>query len=978
MDIHRCRFVPYPSQAINALAFSQPSDTQRRCPPDQRLAIGRANGDIEIWNPAQGLWSQETIFRGGKDRSIEGLAWTQDLEDAATDNDEVKEAGRLRLFSIGLSSAVTEWDMARGIPLRHANGNFGAIWCLAAQPRWTSTSGDGEKRDPNRISRQDQYLAAGCEDGTVVLFSTEDGDLRYLRTIAKPPTKKPRILSLTWKDRNTIIAGCSDSNIRVYDIRTRQTLRNMTLGKSATGGNETLVWAVKCLPNGTILSGDSAGDLKIWDSSNYSLVQRLHCHEADILDITANASGSTIITGGADRRTVAYKSMSGDKGDTTRRWTQVMHRRFHKHDVKALASFESQDLSIVVSGGLDTAPVVMPLRGWQKEYHRTLSHLPQSPQISSAPQARLFISWWERQISIWHLARHAEPPEAPASLTSSHANHKLLSQLFLKGEENITSAQISNDGRYIAVATVSNVKIFRLRTKRSPPDGRVNIRTKKIETLPSLGRFGARLLTFSPDTRWLCSIRLNNEITLVRIEDSSDSKAPPHFSKHAVKLNRIKLKTSRDAETAGLDGYVDTITTTSFSADSRLLAVGDLSGRIATWVLEGLELSSNGFVNGIHNDRGSGSPQSASSLSSDESSSDEDDDSQSIHGQRWRKNPAGAYLPNLDASILVLAFRPSTGENPTNTARSVIGLHPTRHTPHPRAHDLPAGEDRLIAMTAEHKLVEYRVLQGMLSEWSRRNPASYLPQQLKQIRERAMGCFWNVSSLHHRLWLYGSTWMFMLDLAQDLPLEEPSGTVGMDDVQQPQQSSKQNKKRKREEFEAEKLRQRGSGAGGTVPLSESYVGISNRSRRFKSLTQDDSQMIPLDETRSAASEEDEESGLGVTALAKLRRRTEQPLVNGHTEHQANGVPSLLQETSQTNAPQSKHGNQPASFISLRYRSILGIVSIGGAGDENRPMDTEKHGDNLDLESGFEVAIIERPLWDVDLPPRFDGDQDWET
>lgn len=137
-------------------------------------------------------------------------------------------------------------------------------------------------------------------------------------------------------------------------------------------------------------------------------------------------------------------------------------------------------------------------------------------------------------------------------------------------------------------------------------------------------------------------------------------------------------------------------------------------------------------------------------------------------------------------------------------------------------------------------------------------------------------------------------------------------------------------------------------------------------------------MIPLDETRSAASEEDEESGLGVTALAKLRRRTEQPLVNGHTEHQANGVPSLLQETSQINAPQSKHGNQPASFISLRYRSILGIVSIGGAGDENRPMDTEKHGDNLDLESGFEVAIIERPLWDVDLPPRFDGDQDWET
>ncbi len=978
MDIHRCRFVPYPPQAINALAFSQASDTQKPCPPDQRLAIGRANGDIEIWNPAQGLWSQETIFRGGMDRSIEGLAWTQDLPDAASEDGELKEGGKLRLFSIGLSSAVTEWDLTAGIPLRHANGNFGAIWCLAAQPRWTSSCGNEKQHNPNPIGRQDQYLAAGCEDGTIVLFSTEDGDLRYLRTIAKPPTKKPRILSLTWKDRNTIIAGCSDSNIRVYDIRSRQALRNMTLGRSAIGGNETLVWAVKCRPDGTILSGDSAGDLKIWDSNNYSLVQRLHCHEADILDIATDAAGSTIITGGADRRTVAYKSMSGDKDGMTRRWTQLMHRRFHKHDVKALASFESQDLSIVVSGGLDTVPVVMPLRGWQREHHRTLSHLPQTPQVSSASQTRLFISWWERQISIWHLSQHAELSEVPEALASSPTNHKLLAQLLLKGEENITSAQISNNGSYIAAATVSQVKMFRLQLKRTLSDGGINIRTKKVETLPSLERFGARLVAFSPDSRWLCSIRLNNEIILVRIEDSLDFKEPPLFNKHAVKLKRTKLRTSRDSRNGYLGEYMDTITTTSFSADSRILAVGDLSGRIATWVLEGLERNNDGVVNGIHNDRGSGSPRSSNCSSSGESSSDEEDDSEIIHGQRWRKNPAASYLPNLGASILVLTFRPSQRETQINTARSEIGLHPTRHNPHPHAHDLPTGEDRLIAMTAEHKLVEFRVLQGMLSEWSRRNPASYLPQQFQQLRERAMGCFWDVSSLRDRLWLYGSTWMFMLDLTQDLPFEKPGENVGMDGVQQAQQSSKQNKKRKREQFEAEKWRKRGSGAGGAVPFSESYVGVSNLSRKFKSLTQEDSQMIQLNATHSAAGDEDEGSGLGLPALAQLRRRSEQPLVNGDAEHQASTVPSHFHETSQSNAPPSKRGNDPASFVSLRYRSILGIVPLGGTGDEDTRIDIENRDGRSDPESGFEVAIIERPLWDVDLPPRFDGNQDWET
>jgi U3 small nucleolar RNA-associated protein 4 len=986
MDIHRCRFVPYPPQAINALAFAQPSDTSKRCPPDQRLAIGRANGDIEIWNPAKGLWSQETIFRGGKDRSIEGLAWTQDLQDESDGDEGNKEAGRLRLFSIGFSSAVTEWDLARGVPARHANGNFGAIWCLAAQPRWTPprTSAKDDQVAARPAARHDQYLAAGCEDGTIVLFSTEDGDLRYLKTIAKPATKKLRILSLTWKDQNIIVAGCSDSNIRVYDIRNRQNIRNMSLGKSALGGNETLVWAVKCLANGTILSGDSAGDLKIWDSNNYSLVQRLHCHEADILDIATNASGTTVITGGADRRTVAYKNIAGENGDRSRRWAQVMHRRFHEHDVKALASFESQELSIVVSGGLDTAPVVVPFRAWQKEYHRTLSHLPQSPQISSALESRLFISWWERQVSIWHLSRHAQVPELSKTSTNYSENHTLLAQVMLKGEENITSARISKDGKLLAVATVSNVKVFQLRLKRSPSDGRINLRTKKLESLPALERFGARFVVFSPDCRWLCSVRWNNEIVLVRIENTSGSRAAPQLSDQVIKLHRAPWKTLRDPKSTGLGEYLDSITNISFSADGRLFAVGDLSGRIATWVLDGQEQKGNGVVNGIVKHRGSESPKSAdtSSSSSDESSSEDEDDSTLIHGQRWRKNPAGAYLPSLTASILVMSFRPSKSESERNTANSQAGLHPTRHNPHPHSHGLATDEDRLIVVTAEHRVMEFRVLGGILSDWSRRNPPSYLPRQFQQIRERAMGCFWDVSKIHERLWLYGSTWMFMLDLAQNLALEKSSEQVGKSDTQQPQQSSQENKKRKREVIEAEKLRNRGSGAGGTVSFSESYVGVGSHVRKFRSSKQEDSQMIQLDASLSPTSDEDEGSRLGSTALAQLRRgeqeSDQQPVVNGQAKRQVNGTVSPLRTKPQSSAHQSKNVDQPASFLTLKYRSILGIVPIGGGSDQDRDRGDDKQEVKAGLESGLEVAIVERPLWDVELPPRFDGGQDWET
>ena len=45
-QVHRCRFVDYVPAAINALAFSPPSGK------GQMLAVGRENGDIELWNVA--------------------------------------------------------------------------------------------------------------------------------------------------------------------------------------------------------------------------------------------------------------------------------------------------------------------------------------------------------------------------------------------------------------------------------------------------------------------------------------------------------------------------------------------------------------------------------------------------------------------------------------------------------------------------------------------------------------------------------------------------------------------------------------------------------------------------------------------------------------------------------------------------------------------------------------------------------------
>ena len=350
MDVHRCRFVPYPASPINALAFSHQSSLKgsSKAPPNLRLAIGRTNGNIEIWNPQQGHWVQETILRGGKDRSIEGLAWTHDLE--GEDQDGKRHAGKLRLFSIGYSTVITEWDQATGKPVRHSGGNYGEIWCMAVQPRWQRPKDSLAKSAEEKPS--EQHIVIGCADGSLVLHSTADGDLRFLQTLARPSGKKSRVLSITFRDRDRIVAGYADSTIRIYDLRNGRQVSSMSLGAGQPGGpSEILVWSVKCLPDGTIVSGDSTGEVRFWDGQTFTLLQRIKSHKADILALAVSVDGSSIFSGGMDRRTTLYRRMADSGKGKRRRWAEISHQRYHTHDIKTMAAFESSDTSVVASGG---------------------------------------------------------------------------------------------------------------------------------------------------------------------------------------------------------------------------------------------------------------------------------------------------------------------------------------------------------------------------------------------------------------------------------------------------------------------------------------------------------------------------------------------------------------------------------------------------------------------------------------------------
>ncbi|CAH0048319.1 unnamed protein product [Clonostachys solani] len=867
MDVHRCRFVPFQPSAINAIAFSHPKARSSKHTTLARLAIGRANGDIEIWNPSNGAWHQEQIIRGGKDRSIDGLVWVNEADQDLGDGRVV--VGKSRLFSIGYTSTVTEWDLEKGKPKRHASGQHGDIWCIAAQPSGPAN----DKAASNWAVQEPQTsnkLIAGTIDGELVMYSIEDDDLRFQRVVVRSPTKKAQMVSIAFQSRKVVIVGCSDSTIRAYDITKGHLLRRMTLGSDLVGGSkEIIVWSVQCLPGGNIVSGDSTGQLCIWDGKTYTQTQRIQSHKQDILSLATSADGTAIMSGGMDRRTVLYKPNG-------QRWSKVWGRRYHNHDVKCMATFESGRLSVAVSGGPDANPVVMPLKEMGRENHRVISNLPQQPPIASARKARFVISWWEREVHVWILRKSANDIINSGSEGSDISqNRKLLKTIVVRGDSNISDASINEDGTLLVVSSSTDVKAFQL--QHNNPVKPSDVQLSSIELPSSLTRLGASQIQLSPNGSWVCLVQEGHRVTVAEIQ-STEGKF--NFSSDRIgHLRRLGRHIPRYVQNGGLGSYDRTITNIAFSADSKMLAVADLAGYIDTWI---------SLDQGDESLNGTGEPAD-DSASGSESESEESGDESSGNGLslRWVRNPNARLLPKLPSAPAVLSF----SEDVPATVDGVDG---------------GSGDYSLLAITGSWNVLVFHPREGTLTPWSRRNPRRALPAAVLDLLDLPKGVTWQGS----RAWIYGVSFLVMLDLDKDLPKVAENSETSVVPA---------GTKRKRVGPS--------TGAGGKMLQSNL---VPHKILKHVDGQEEDVEMGDAQRGDESNSDDDEFDA----ELTQVR--------NGNGA--GNGVgPGSLDLASQD-------AQQKAWWLTYKYRPIFGVVPL----------------------EGNEIALVERPTWDVEAADRYLG------
>jgi U3 small nucleolar RNA-associated protein 4 len=467
-------------------------------------------------------------------------------------------------------------------------------------------------------------------------------------------------------------------------------------------------------------------------------------------------------------------------------------------------------------------------------------------------------------------------------------NRKLLKTIVVKGDSNIASATISEDGTLLIVSTATDVKAFRL--EHDNPEKPADVKLSSLELPQNLTKLGASRVQLSPNAAWLCLIQDGSRVVMADITAAPGKGEDNTIVLSIQRLTRLQRSIPRYILNGGLGRYDRNITHAAFSPDSKFAAVADLAGYIDTWVL-------HGTGHDLRNGRGDNEAADAASASESESSDDEEGSTGTFVNGRWARNPNAKLIPKLPSSPAVLTFSDDVAGNGG------------------------ADDYTLAAVTSSWNVLTFHPTQGSLTPWSRRHPRRNLPGPVQDLLDLAKGAFWQGP----RLWIYGVSFLLMLDTSQNMPV------VGSDkDAAAVEVAGQQGLKRKRIGPT--------SGAGGRMEKE----GLKpHQIRKFTDDKWEDVEVDPRNANGEDDGDSDDEMLDGpVSELTQLR---------GAAAAGKGGKP---------NATESDDDERKRWWITYKFRPILGVVP-------------------LEADSSLEVALVERPTWDVDMSETYYAGEEWE-
>jgi U3 small nucleolar RNA-associated protein 4 len=228
--------------------------------------LARENKSIEIWTVPYS-WSQIAVIAGNQNCDIRSLHWLEPEADTAPGAKDPNplyyrtQSGKFkkrRLVSTGLNGQVIEWNIQTQMPRAKYNAHA-AIW-------------DSKMHG--------KYIYLACEDGSVKILKVKKTKIEYVRQLVKSDSKALSIeLVRSGVDEKSLVkslfVGYADSSIRKWDLLTGNSVLHFEklTKKAQKKVGLCFIWQLK-LFKGFLISGDSQGDITVWDAEFGTLVKQ--------------------------------------------------------------------------------------------------------------------------------------------------------------------------------------------------------------------------------------------------------------------------------------------------------------------------------------------------------------------------------------------------------------------------------------------------------------------------------------------------------------------------------------------------------------------------------------------------------------------------------------------------------------------------------------------------------------------------------
>ena len=519
------------------------------------VAVARENGHVELKSPDE-KWRTLAVIPGMPSRTVDVMAWV-----CGSCNKHDTLTSTTRTFSSIFHQTHTNIHAKRTLIGASRDGTLFVLDFQHGEHRAVTGSGGGGvfslvslcgKTTCTDGSSAD-LVAAGCEDGSVRLFklnniSTKKPSLDLVATI---PCAGSAILSLAWRrmeagstgmSGTVLYAGVADGTIRRFDCasslaKARKSGTAITSSSSIEMENgqqgswkstlrmtvesygrrtPTRVWALAALTDGTVVSGDSLGHVQFWDGKTGTMIQTFdqNDNKADVLDLVVSENESKVYASGVDSRVISIERPTimpnAKQFDGSAQWVLTHARRPHTHDVKALALCRLRDRKaslnpdkdqheILCSGGIDTKICTYLVSEFKRLRPKSWYPWPTVSPISVAKESRLLCMLREESIELHRLGRQQHPKGRRIVLPQQET---LMGSIEVKSRHNLVCADISPNGKLLAVSDGATLMIFELQYLEK--DASSGFTPKKVKLDVSL-RSPCLTLNFASNELLLCA-----------------------------------------------------------------------------------------------------------------------------------------------------------------------------------------------------------------------------------------------------------------------------------------------------------------------------------------------------------------------------------------------------------------------------------------------------------------------------------------